>query len=234
MIEALSPKEALLVLLAALLVALPGCDLFGSGAKAFPWIQDGHQMTYDFEAGPEPFVDPNTGFVYESAEDVLRYVIEEPDFADFQFVGKSPDTNEWDTHHRDGAINMALDGFFGFPGPERAVDGIRVVYPKNCEGRPGWGEDDYDSAVRVPAKPKLGRRYHRYACGDRVVETYEAIAVGETITVPAGTFEEVFVLRDRSEQQREYWSEREGLLKVERYAEDGRLLGAYVLASKNF
>ena len=222
------------VLLLALLAALPGCDLFGSGEKAFPWIQDGHQMTYDFVAGPEPFVDPNTGFVYESAENVRRLVIEEPDFADFQFVGKSADPKAWDTHHIDGAVSMTLNGLFGFPGPERAEDGIRVVYPKNCEGRPGWGKRDYDSAVRVPAKPKLGRRYHRYACGDRVAQTYEAVAVGETVTVPAGTFEDVFALDNRSKRQREYWSEREGLLKVERYAEDGRLWGAYVLSSKNF
>jgi hypothetical protein len=59
--------------------------------------------------------------------------------------------------------------------------------------------------------------------------------VGETVTVPAGTFEDVFVLHNRADRQKDYWSEAEGLLKVERYAAgDGRLLGAYVLSEKNF
>lgn len=53
--------------------------------------------------------------------------------------------------------------------------------------------------------------------------------------MPAGTFENVFVLYNRTNRQKEYWCEQEELLKVERFAQDnGRLLGAYVLVSKNF
>ena len=216
---------------ALLLGASSGCDLFGgSGPKAFPWIQDGHQMTYDFQAGPDPLVDPNTGFVYDSAENVSRILIQEPDYADFQFVGKVPDPTGWDTHHVDGAISLITEGFKGFRGPKRAEDGIRVEYAADCDGGEG-----FDSAVRVPADPEVGQRYRLYECGDRVSDTYEITAVGETVTVPAGTFEDVFVMHNRADRQKDYWSETEGLLKVERYGEeDGRLLGAYVLASKNF
>ena len=225
-------RLVLFLLAAAVAPLVAGCSLFGSsGPKAFPWIQDGHQMTYDFQAGPEPLVDPNTGFVYDSAENVSRILIQELDYADFQFKTKSVPDNGWiENHGRVGEINMIIAGLFGFPGPKRAEDGIRVEYAADCDGGEG-----FDSAVRVPADPEVGQRYRLYECGDRVSDTYEITAVGETVTVPAGTFEGVFVMHNRADRQKDYWSETEGLLKVERYGEeDGRLLGAYVLASKNF
>lgn len=216
-------------LLVTLLCIVPGCSLLGDEPKAFPWIQDGHQMTYDFVAGPEPLVDPNTGFVYESAQNVTRIVIEEPDYADFQFKKKSPPNNGWKNQGKVGEINMIIDGLYGFPGPKRAEDGIRTEYPDDCDDA-----SDFDSSIRVPAHPEVGNTYPLYACGNEIAETYEVAAVDLTVSVPAGRFENVFVLHNRKQRQKAYWSESEGLLKVERYDEGGQLLGAYVLASKNF
>ena len=155
-------------------------------------------MTYDFQAGPEPFVDPITDFVYDSAEDVASILIEEPDYADFQFVGKLPPSSGWTGNRgRDGAVSLVVDGFKSFPGPERAEDGIRVVYPKNCEGSPAGARTTTTPPCAYRRGLSSAGTTTSTPCGDRVAPTYEAVAVGQTITVPAGTFENVFVLYNR-------------------------------------
>jgi hypothetical protein len=207
--------------------------LESDGPLPYAWIQEGNQMTFNFVAGPEPYTDTYNNYTYNSAERVTRIVIREPEYTNFELNKASLPNRGWDDAPGiDGPVNMLLDGLDGVPEPERVRDGIRVDYPTECDQGFG-GEVDY--ALRLPAEAKRGKDYFIRGCGGQVKQRYEAVAVDTTITVPAGTFENVFSLHNRKQHQQTYWSEKEGLIQVEKFGEeDGRLLGRYVLASKSF
>jgi len=217
-----------------LIPALSGCGVLGTDDPLpYPWIQEGNQMTFDFVAGPEPYTDTHNDYTYNSAERVTRIVIREPEYTNFMLNKASLPNRGWDDAPGiGGPVNMLLDGLDGVPEPERVDEGIRVDYPAEC-GQGFGGEVDY--ALRLPAEAKRGKDYFIRGCGGQVKQRYKAVTVDTTVTVPAGTFEEVFVLHNRKQHQKAYWSEEEGLVQVEKFGEkDERFLGKYVLTSKNF
>jgi hypothetical protein len=227
---------ALLLSAAALFlaVAASGCDLFGSGPKAFTWVEPGARMVYDYRSAGEPYVEPRNGFVYDDTDSAFSFRYVDPEYDEKKFRVRYL---SWDFGGSNGVALPLLSGFYGVPAPYRAEDGLRLEYPESCEDA-----DSYDDAVLVPADPEKGERYYHYRCGDEVEREYRVTAVEQTVTVPAGTFSGVFVLKSknprpqltRSGPEKQYWSEKEGLIQIEKFYKDGGKVGTYVLASKNF
>ena len=226
------------VLLAASFVvlgALPGCSLLGGGKLPFPWMEPGARFVYDYRNAGESFADPVFDHTYPDADSAYVLWIEKTDYADTKFDAYySAWGDTYDIHHIDGQVGVILSEFYRtWPSPQRAREGIVIKYPASCRGSDSFlDRRRYTSAVRVPAHPRQGKQYRYYECGDAVEATYEVLEVGKEITVPAGTFE-VFVLHSVERRQREYWSEAEGLIRLDKFHEDGSLLGTYELSSKS-
>ena len=198
-------------------------------------MEPGARFVYAYRNAGEPFADPVFDHAYPDADSAYVLWITETDYADTKF---DADYRAWgdtyDIHHIDSQVGVILSEFYQtWPSPQRAREGIILKYPASCRGSDGFLDSRrYTSAVRVPAHPRRGERHHLYECGDAVEATYEVVAVREEITVPAGTFE-VFALHSQERRQREYWSEEEGLIRLEKFHADGSLLGTYELASKS-
>ena len=232
-----APMRGSAFLVASLVVfgTLPGCGLLGGGELPFSWMEPGARFVYAYRNAGEPFVDPVFDHAYPDADSAYVLWITETDYADTKFDRDYPTWGDtYGIHHIDSQVGVILSEFYQtWPSPQRAREGIILKYPASCRGSDSFLDARrYTSAVRVPARPKRGERYRLHECGDAVEATYEVVEVRREITVPAGTFE-VFVLESEERRQREYWSEREGLIRLEKLHADGSLLGTYELSSKS-
>ncbi|MEI6077918.1 MAG: hypothetical protein WCS94_20220, partial [Verrucomicrobiota bacterium] len=58
------------------------------------------------------------------------------------------------------------------------------------------GKDTPVPGVIIPAHPKLGDKFKSEDVSDKIDETDEVVAVGESTTVPAGTFENCVKIKE--------------------------------------
>jgi hypothetical protein len=119
-----------------------------------------------------------------------------------------PNTEEslmFEYNYKNGGTNRIIASNFLI---YREEDGLYSSTPKTCVP-PSYSSMKF---LRVPATPKLNKLYTQYVCGE-VWTSLKVISVEENIVVPLGTFE-VFVLQDTLTKVKEYWSEKEGLIKI--------------------
>lgn len=225
---------------AVLALCLAGCSLFEDEPLPFAWMQPGTHFVYDFHsATTEPFVDVR-GNAYTDVDSAYVLRIVKPDYnAPLRFLLDLPTWSAAEFRGYTGRAIPILSPLFQIsPAPRRTPEGIEAGYPDACSGKPFDLSVGEASSVVVPAKAKVGERYVYYQCGNRVDTTYDVEAAGLSVEVPAGRFEEVFALRSSGDfggyYEVQYWSEPEGLIQVEKFYPDGRLLGTYRLTSKNF
>jgi hypothetical protein len=218
------------LLMTATLLAAPGCgldDVLGDSNEGpydgslYEWVAEGNRMTFDFHPISDTLVGGN-GFRYDATENVKTLKFNEVDTNTFRTLGQS----KWDRIPRE--LNSGVFGEEYI----RTAEGLKRQENRDCDSPVGGLV--FFKFVRVPAEPEVGATHPQYYCGDDLEETLRVAAVGQTVEVAAGRFENVFVLRSSRDQRKEYWSEAEGILKIELYEGDGDLLGYYELASKNF
>lgn len=87
--------------------------------------------------------------------------------------------------------------------------------------------------IRAPLIPKINDYYPDYYCKDRIYKAHKVIEVNKSINVPLGSFK-TFVMYDTLDLRKEYWDEKNGLIKFEIFDTSGALLGRFELTSKNY
>lgn len=107
----------------------------------------------------------------------------------------------------------------------RHTDGLHRRTSIGC----GFGAIFTFDALRVPAKPQVGQQVKEYFCADTVYRVLTVVADQQQLNTPAGTLD-VFVVEDDMGHGREYWNEEHGLIRIDRWDHEGRLVGYYVLA----
>lgn len=207
------------------LFGLAGCSLFSEDEPLpFQWVRLGNRMVFDFHPVADTLSGPG-GIVYGDTEGALIITLEAGEREVVVFRESFP---RW---AGDGGINglvlprMRLRDLV----VSRAEDGLRCAVSLTCGGIPL--PLPLLEFVRVPPNPEAGDEYPQYRCQDSVETTLRVEQVDYAVEVPAGRFS-TFVLA--GDGGREYWSEREGLVRIEVLEEDGGVLGYYELASKNF
>jgi len=95
----------------------------------------------------------------------------------------------------------------------------------------GFGSSFY--FIKAPAKPKLYDIYYDYLCKDNIYTSYKVIEINKTISVPDGNYT-TYVLQDTKSLTKEYWDEKNGIIKFELFDNTNILIGKYELASKNY
>lgn len=216
------------LLLPLVFLALAGCSGFSSNERLpFEWIQLGNTMVFDFHPVGDTLTGPG-GIVYGYTRGALVITIEEG-------VGDAVVLRAaFPLWSNDGGINSRVVPRQGLDAlaVERTEGGLQTAVYGTCATIPLPGLP-LTRFLRVPAVPEIGDRYPQYRCGDSIETTIQVEQVQYEIEVPAGTFSS-FILVERRNGAREYWSEREGLLRIELLEEDESLLGYYELASRTF
>jgi hypothetical protein len=87
--------------------------------------------------------------------------------------------------------------------------------------------------MRAPAHASVDEYYQHYLCKDLVNTAYKVAEANEEITVPAGKFT-TYTLQDTLSLTREYWDEKNGIIKFVLYDRNGVVSGEYRLSSRNF
>lgn len=206
------------------LFGLAGCSLFSEDEpRSFEWVQPGSRMVFDFHPVADTLTGPG-GVVYGDAEGAFVITLESGAEDAVVFRESFP---LWAGDGGNGLVlpRMRLRDLV----VSRAEDGLRRAVPLTCGGISL--PFPLLEFVRVPTNPEAGDELPQYRCQDSVETMLRVEQVDHSVEVPAGTFA-TFVLA--GDVGREYWSEREGLVRIELLEEDGDVLGYYELASKNF
>lgn len=224
----------------AAVFGLASCDLLGGDeTPAYEWFRPGARLAYSFRTPTgEPYrpeVPSGNGPSYPEADTALVLeVLEQPDFG--PYIGRFQPAWEGGAG---GKLIPLLGGLTNWSAePRRGPEGLSLRHPKSC------GTDifdltaSYDRAIWIPARPRQGAVYRDYDCSGAVDLEHRVAETGLTVETPAGAFEGVFALEREATRyrtaERQYWSEAEGLIKLEKFYRDGTLLGTYELVAKNF
>lgn len=211
-----------LTFIPALVLAITplGCDLLtgNDGPLPFKWVADGNQLIFDFHPVSDTLVRPN-GFRYDDTSDALVMNVIS-DGKTFSFWVEFP----WEF------MIQELDPGIRDLSGKRTHEGLEEYDLASCDDILGLSRFYY---VRVPARPDEGQAFPLYTCDKEITENLRIEATNEVINVPAGDFT-VFVIRSLERRRLEYWSETDGLIKIELFEPDGDLLGYYELVERNF
>lgn len=206
------------LIVAAALLTVSGCDALGEDEPLpFPWVKDGARMVYDFH----PVADTSVG-------DSVRYGVytltlsqsKEGNYLELRGdIPQEFENNQLKPSRGDLAIKRKQNGLHS------AEFACMRKYQENTQ-----------FMQRVPSIPEELLKMPRRACkAERGY--YLVLDKDTTVTVPAGTFD-TFVQQFQGASDfviREYWNEKEGLIKIELFRGVGKTLRAYyALSSKNF
>ncbi|MBI3502291.1 MAG: hypothetical protein HY063_10905 [Bacteroidetes bacterium] len=111
----------------------------------------------------------------------------------------------------------------------RERDGLNTSAYTSC----GWVSLTTFQFMRAPLTPKLNDFYPDYLCEEKIYSAYNVLETNKTINVPLGTFT-TYVLQDTLTLRKEYWDEKNGIIKFELFDTTGTLSGQYQLTSKNY
>jgi hypothetical protein len=178
----------------------------------FDWVQKGNVLTYDLAMRNLKI--PN----YRELE-----IIEDTGVrTNLVFNEKVPDIQS------DPFSRQILLG--AFSAVYRLTDGLHTTACYSCTSNPCLDVIDY---LKVPANPTRGQIISNLVCKDHPGSYDRVLSIDSTITVPLGQFR-TFVIIDTLEMTIKFWSEKNGLIRVDNYNPSLKDTVILELAKKNF
>jgi hypothetical protein len=160
----------------------------------FPWAYEGKEFNYDYFSSTDTVKDALTVSLVKTNSPLKFYYY----------------YNQWETIYEYQSVTDDHTIY-------SEEDGLHSSARPDCYAFFGILDETFQY-LRIPAKPIVGEEYYLYLCKDEVISTYTITAVDTHITVPFGSVK-TFVMQEAEDDTiaiNRYWSEKHGLIKIEK------------------